>query len=96
MTRPIPQQGEIYRHFKGPYYYIFGTGHHSETSEKLVVYKVVADTPEQLAHERAMIKMFPPSADDACIRPLDMFLSEVDRIKYPDVKQKFRFEKVEF
>ena len=79
-SRPAPQPNEIYRHFKGNYYKIIAVGHHSETGEQMVVYY---DTSKKVS-----------SPSNPCIRPLEMFMSEVDHKKYPDVIQKYRFEKV--
>lgn len=67
--------GAIYRHFKGINVEIITLALHSETQEKMVVYKHL-DTGE------------------IWVRPYDLFVSKVDKTKYPDIKQEYRFELV--
>ena len=87
--------GDIVQHFKretvskedlekdpNKYLYeIIGVSKHTELGELLMIYKPLYETD--------CIK----DADYAA-RPLDMFMSEVDHEKYPDIKQKYRFELV--
>ena len=72
----------IYKHFKGSKAFVIALAKHSETNEDLVIY--LCTDSENTNHK-----------DGIYARPLDMFLSEVDHEKYPDVKQKYRFELVE-
>lgn len=64
----------IYRHFKGDYYILIDVAEHTETGEKMVIYRSLYEGAKLYA------------------RPYDIFFSEVDREKYPDVEQKYRFE----
>ena len=77
--------GDIVQHFKREWV-------SSETSEYL--YKVLAfaqhtETGEKLVVYQGMYTPF-----KICARPYDMFMSEVDREKYPKIRQKYRFEKI--
>ncbi len=74
----------IYRHFKGFKAYVITLAKHSETGEDLVIYVCNSDEVKKKTDHK----------DGIYARPLSMFLSEVDHKKYPDVKQKYRFEEI--
>ena len=77
--------GDIVRHFKREWV---------EDGSTKYLYKVLAfarhtETGERLVVYQALYEPF-----KVCARPYDMFMSEVDREKYPDGQQKSRFETV--
>ena len=78
--------GDIVRHFKREWV-------SQETSEYL--YKVLAFAQHTETGERLVIYQALYAPFKICARPYDMFMSEVDREKYPDIRQRYRFEKVE-
>ena len=79
------QVGDIVQHFKREWV-------SRETSEYL--YKVLAVAHHTETGEKLVIYQGLYAPFKICARPYAMFMSEVDREKYPDIRQKYRFEKV--
>lgn len=69
----------IYKHFKGKYYIVENIAYDSETKKEVVLYRALCVG----------------TLGALWVRDKEMFLSEVDHVKYPDVKQKYRFELIE-
>lgn len=80
-SRECPKPGEIWLHFKGHRCEILNYATCSETLDLLVIYKC-----DQSSENKS---------DNIWSRPLTMFMSEVDHDKYPEVTQKYRFEKMD-
>ena len=78
--------GDIVRHFKREWV-------SEKTSEYL--YKILAFASHTETGEKLVIYQGMYSPFKICARPYDMFMSKVDKKKYPDIKQEYRFEKIQ-
>lgn len=86
----------LQRHFKKDYRTYEFDRPHPEAGERYRHFKgkevtVIGITRHTETNELTVVYKY---KNDIWNRPLEMFMSEVDYEKYPDVTQKYRFEKV--
>lgn len=59
------KEGEIYRHFKGPFYYVICVGFDSETQERVVVYRHLDNSGKICTRKESMfLEEIPERADN--------------------------------
>ena len=75
--------GKVYKHFKGHVYKVIAIAYDSENYN------------EENPGLSKMVVYKNVENDECWVRPYQLFNSLVDKAKYPDVKQEYRFEEVE-
>lgn len=93
METPRIKNGDVVQHFKrekvtngDPNAYLYKVidvnARDTDNYERVVVYEALYDNGDIVKHGNVFVRKY------------DEFMSEVDREKYPDIKQKYRFEVV--
>ena len=84
MTERVFKPGDIVSHFK------------RETIQKdagnQYLYRIIAAAEHTETGEKLMIYQAMYGNGPIYARPYEMFMSETDHVKYPDIRQKYRFE----
>ena len=85
MKRSDFKPGDIVKHFKRELV-------SQESSD--YTYKIIAIARHTETEEKLVVYQALYGTMEIYARPYEMFMGEVDKVKYPDIKQKYRFEKV--
>ena len=80
--------GDIVRHFKREFC------NPAELANKKYLYEIVGEAEHTETGEKLMCYKALYGDKKVYCRPIDMFLSKVDKEKYPNVSQEYRLEKV--
>ncbi|MBE7056647.1 MAG: DUF1653 domain-containing protein [Ruminococcaceae bacterium] len=85
MNRPDFTPGDIVKHFKRELVSPESTDY---------TYKIIAIAKHTETEEKLIVYQALYGTNEIYARPYEMFMGEVDKEKYPEIKQKYRFERI--
>ena len=89
MSDRILNPGDIVQHFKRE------TLSKNDKEKNIYLYKIIGIAEHTETKEKVVVYQSLYGDFGMYVRPYDMFVGKVDKQKYPDIKQEYRFEKVE-